>query len=88
MNFKENTSLNDVISKVEQIKNRSKKVHWDDKQLTLVSRRSELVTYKNVEARGEYQTARYSTSKLVNTSKGNKISVFYIPTEPPQLQPV
>ena len=47
-----------------------------------------LITYKKiVEARGEYQTTRYSTSKPLNGNYGNEIRVLLPPpTEPPQLQ--
>ena len=43
---------------------------------------------KFVEARGEYQTTRYSASKRLNTSLGDEIRVLLPPpTKPPQLQP-
>ena len=53
------------------------------------NKKSRLIPYKKfVEAKGEYQTTWYSSSKPLNTSKKDEIRVLLLPpTETPQLQP-
>ena len=61
---------------------------WEKKKITSTTKIQAHNLQKFVEARGEYQTTRYSASKPLNTSYGDEIRVLLPPpTEPPQLQP-